>query len=208
MTTRATKTDNANLKAKLDLRRRFLERYHRGSPPRVFDCCQGGGVIWSHLRRDFPVASYWGVDQKPKKGRLKIDSARVLDQPGWDFDVIDVDTYGSPWSHWNAIVRHLRHDVTVFLTIGLIRMGGGGQLDAEQKQILGITGLKVPPAIQGKLHGNATEYLLCEAEVHDTTIQELTEAESNGSARYLGIRMLKKSGAATLQTSCPVGNPS
>jgi len=55
-----TKTDNGHLIAKLDLRRHFLRKYHAGDPANLLDCCQGSGVIWSHLRREFPVASYWG----------------------------------------------------------------------------------------------------------------------------------------------------
>ncbi|HZU48538.1 MAG TPA: hypothetical protein VFA16_15010, partial [Mycobacterium sp.] len=93
-----TKTDNGNLEAKLGLRRHFLRRYHMENKPMVLDCCQGDGIIWRKLRQEFEC-DYWGVDVKPKRGRLSIDSVRILAQPGWPHDVLDIDTYGSPWRH-------------------------------------------------------------------------------------------------------------
>ena len=113
-----TKTDNDNLEAKLELRRHFMRTYHADGLARVFDCCQGSGTIWGRLRREFTVARYWGADQKRRAGRLKIDSARVLEAPGWSDDVLDVDTYGAPWRHWWAILEHGRGPLTVFLTVG------------------------------------------------------------------------------------------
>lgn len=192
----AKKTDNHNLATKLDLRRYFLRKYHSHIAPRVFDCCQGSGKIWGELSKDQPLGSYWGVDLKPKKGRIKIDSERVLAQPGWAFDVIDVDAYGSPWNHWAAILNHMTEDVTVFLTVGLVRIGGGGKLSTIQKQVLGITGLKVPESICGKLHELSAKYLLAKTEEHGITIQECIEAFPSANARYIGVRLSKQTGSS------------
>jgi len=189
------KTDNHNLKTKLDLRKYFLSKYHADQPPCVFDCCQGDGVIWKELRKNCQVQSYWGVDLKPKKGRIKIDSERVLNQSGWVFDVIDVDAYGSPWDHWLAILKHTKTSITVFLTIGLIRMGGGGNLSNSQKQALGINGLSVPPGICGKLHELSAKYMLAKAEEHHITIQECIEAFPSANARYIGVRLQMQTGS-------------
>src|ERR1700756_3921286 len=106
------KTDNFNLEAKLELRRYFLRGYHQQDPPNVFDACQGDGVIWATLRGEFKVGFYLPVDLKPKKGTPRVDSVRVLDQEGWTFDVIDVDTYGVPWKHWFAILKHGKKSLT------------------------------------------------------------------------------------------------
>lgn len=190
------KTDNHNLHTKLDLRRYFLRKYHSQQQPRVFDCCQGSGKIWSELRKDHPVGSYWGVDLKPKKGRIKIDSERVLAQPGWAFDVIDVDAYGSPWDHWLAILEHTQHDVTVFLTVGLVRIGGGGILSNSQRRVLGIDGLKVPAGISGKLHELSAKYMLAKTGDHGITIQECIEAFPSANARYIGVRLSKQTGSS------------
>ncbi len=78
----SAKTDNSNLASKLALRRYFLDKYHADGPANVMDCCQGDGVIWRELRKQVSVASYWGIDKKAKKGRIKLDSVRVLGQPG------------------------------------------------------------------------------------------------------------------------------
>lgn len=189
------KTDNHNLRTKLDLRRYFLHKYHTEMPPRVFDCCQGNGTIWKELQKDYQPQSYWGVDLKPKKGRIKIDSERVLKQPGWSFDVVDVDAYGSPWDHWIAILKHTNNSLTVFLTIGVIRVGGGGNLSKSQKQALGINGLPVPPGICGKLHELSARYMLAKAEEHHITIQECIEAFPSANARYIGVRLQMQTGS-------------
>ncbi len=118
------KIDNSNLADKLGLRRYFLDRYHKGREIKVFDACQGRQVLWGILRKEYSCR-YWGVDTKKKKGRLKVNSERVLAEAGWDFDVIDVDTYGQPWRHWESIIKNGSRDVTVFLTIGMVAVGGG-----------------------------------------------------------------------------------
>ena len=51
--TNQAKTDNANLPAKLALRRYFLNKYHTSQKPLVFDACQGEGVLWETIRRSF-----------------------------------------------------------------------------------------------------------------------------------------------------------
>jgi hypothetical protein len=94
--TASKKTDNHNPKAKLLLRRHFLDKYHADGNADVLDCCQAGGLLWKEIRKTHQIARYWGVDLKPKKGRLKIDSVRILQQSGWPQNVIDIDTYGEP----------------------------------------------------------------------------------------------------------------
>lgn len=149
----------------------------------------GSGLIWSELLRKWPVASYLGLDVKPKKGRLKIDSARYLEAGGWSHDVIDVDTYGSPWRHWLHILKNFQGtEATVFLTIGLIKMGGGGSMQTEVKNILGIPS-KTPPGVIGSLHEKAVSYCLTACYEYGIVITEAVEAESTGNARYIGVRI-------------------
>jgi hypothetical protein len=178
--------DNGNLTAKLKLRRHFMRKYHADGSARVFDCCQGDGVIWRELRRDFAVKSYWGVDQKPKAGRLMVDSMRVLEL-GINETVIDIDTYGSPWKHWAALLPNLKRDTTVFLTIGQWQMG----TDLEILAAMGLGKLKIPPGIAVKLHGLAMDFLLAKAaDQAGTRITEVLEAVSErNTARYVGARI-------------------
>lgn len=192
-----TKTDNANLPAKLELRRYFLMRYHaKEKPIRVLDCCQGSGRIWSTLAREFPIQS-WGLDLKPKRGRLKLDSARVIAAGGWTETVVDIDTYGLPWSHWLSLLEVCRHPVTVFLTLGMVRMGGGGQLSKEMLQALGVTfsRLSLSPSLSAQLHELATAHALHARSAHGLALQEAMEAPNRGgNARYFGVRLGKSSG--------------
>lgn len=178
-------TDNGDLESKLKIRRYFLERYHRAQPPRVFDACQGEGLIWNAIRREFEVASYLGVDLKPKPGRLKIDSVRFLSQIGWAFDVIDVDVYGEPWKHWDVIQRFAPvGDLTVFLTMGvrnvqnlshdaLLSLGIPFRIPVSMHRVL------VPELIRTRIFGTHDR-------VRVTEVVEIPNGRSN--ARYFGIR--------------------
>lgn len=183
----ATKVDNANLAGKLALRRYFLQKYHADAPPVVLDCCQGSAVIWSTLRREFETSSYWGLDQKPKPGRLQVDSARVLALPGWRADVVDVDTYGSPWKHWLALVATLERPVTVFLTVGQWQMGTDGKI----LETLGLDRFsrRLPAGLARRVQDHALGYLLAAGRKRGVRIVEGMEAPRTRTARYLGLRL-------------------
>lgn len=185
------KTDNARLDAKLALRRHFLKKYHGDGSARVLDCCQGDGIIWEALRKEFPVASYWGVDVKPAKGRLKIDSLRVLGMPGWREDVIDVDTYGSPWKHWSAMLPNVGRPTTVFLTLGQVRMGGGSGVDGLLVKEAGIRFKRErwPAALVGGIAEALLPYAWAMAGRCGLRIVEALEARPGPHARYFGLHL-------------------
>lgn len=182
------KTDNGNLEAKLALRRHFLELY---PPTSVLDCCQGGGKIWSSLLESFPT-KYLGVDVKPKKGRLQVDSAKILGQPGWDYDVVDIDTYGSPWRHWANALKFAPGDVTIFLTIGMVKVMGGNTC-REVREWLGFDRFdpKIPSSLASKCDDISTPYALDRARRHGFAVELALEAPRSKNARYLGIRLSK-----------------
>ncbi len=191
-----TKTDNHNPGAKLELRRYFLNRYHQTGERNVFDACQAAGRLWHQLGQEFKLDTYWGVDVKPKKGRLMVDSVRVLDQPGWTQNVVDVDAYGSPWKHWFAILKHCDHAVTVFLTIGLVKIGGGN-LDRSLLPALGIWFEQdMPSGLAAKLNEAGAMHALFFRSAHGLQPVEIQEAlNEGGNARYIGIRLETPSGA-------------
>jgi hypothetical protein len=141
-------TDNSNLFAKLTLRRRVIATELPGVPLRVIDCCQGSGLLWSRLREEFPIETYWGIDRKAKPGRMTIDSVRVLSGP-LTANVIDIDTYGSPWDHWVALLPNVTARMVVFLTIGYF--GGLGRLGKTALQPLGLASIHVPMVMQRRL---------------------------------------------------------
>lgn len=179
------KTDNHSPGKKLKLRRYFLDKYH-ATPPRVFDGFQGSGVLWSEIRKTHAVASYWGVDIKPKKGRIKIDSLRVLDQDGWSFDVVDLDAYGSPWKHWWAVQRWMRAPVTVFLTVGSV---GFGSQDHTALAACGLSGLDIPVGLQKGLADHITDTCLQTVSIRATAVEIMEAPNSGGNARYFGVRL-------------------
>lgn len=151
-------------------------------------------LLWSTLRNEFQVADYLGVDLKPKPGRLKVDSVRILDQDGWQFDVIDVDTYGEPWAHYAAICERITKPVTVFLTVCTIAAAGGGNISKVLRKGMGIHHLeKLPQAICGKLGQKSLTFMLSTA-LTNCRVIECVEAVSNGNARYFGLRLEKNHG--------------
>jgi hypothetical protein len=184
--------DNHDPRVKLDLRRYMLRRWHGpGEPIRVMDCCSGSGVLWTTLRKEFAIASYFPLDVKPKPGRLKIESERVLAQPGWKENVIDCDTYGSPWTLWAALLPNVKQPTTVFLTIGTTMFAGS--VDRSAYGMLGLGKLAsldcFPVSFGRKLSELATSYAIGDAARHGLNVADAVEAISDGSARYLGVRL-------------------
>lgn len=111
--------DNQFLEEKLTVRRHFLDKYPAPDGVfRVIDCCAGEKQeIWTQLREEYSV-QYLGMDKKAVGGGiLKMDAARWLTQTEWTADVIDIDTYGEPWSIYEAALDNfIGRDVTIFLT--------------------------------------------------------------------------------------------
>jgi hypothetical protein len=190
--TEKKKIDNHDPLAKLLLRRYFMHKYHDDGSARVLDCCMGSGFLWREIRKCLPVSEYLGLDLKPKKGRLKIDSARYLEAGGWDHDVIDIDTYGAPWKHWIQVLHHAPCPVTVFLTNGINRTGGGGTLGKEAISAMGLQSLNIPNSIQGHLNQISVSYCLSACYDYGMIPIEAVEAASTGNARYFGVRLRRK----------------
>ncbi len=183
------KVDNDYFGAKLALRRYFLRTYHAGQTTKVFDACQATGQLWKTLRQEFAV-SYFGVDRTPQPGRLQIDSARVLATPGWSFDVIDVDTYGAPWTHWEQILRHGRAPVSVFLTIGSTMFNGSTDNVALRAIGLGPIISKIPPSFRRRLDELGVDYCLAMSYTYRWRVVDAQEAPRGRSARYLGLHLV------------------
>lgn len=163
--------------------------------PNVFDACQGERTLWRTLEKEFRLAGYWGVDQKKKKGRLKIDSSRILGLPGWDHNVIDVDVYGVPWKHWLAMLPNIRKPLTVFMTLGRTGTSGIG-LSHQEHEALGIEGFSAKPVgrflgVFGRMLGEAVvPIMLAQANCAGLKIHEAKQAISRTSnAKYFGLRI-------------------
>lgn len=197
--------EHADPAPKLLLRRHFLAKYHRECrvgfvataetlvpAPAVFDACQAGGLLWDTLRREWRVR-YLGVDLKPqRRATLKVDSVRILAQPRLPFDIIDIDTFGSPWRHWLAMLPNLtRPGVTAFLTLG--RAGAAvAEVEHVALEWIGIRSPlveRIPASIRWKLAEHAVGSLLMAPVAYGYRVVEVQEATSTRNARYLGVRL-------------------
>lgn len=186
---RPPQRDNAETDGKLALRRHFLERYHADRQTAVIDCCQAEARLWSELRHEFDVR-YWGVDRVAKKGRLAIDSVRLLAQPNLPYDVIDVDTHGSPWQHWKTMLPNIRKPTSVFLTLG--KAGGLTSVDSAVLDALGLSRLRtpIPNALRWKLDGLSVGACLAQALTWGLKISEAVECYPPApNARYFGLHV-------------------
>ncbi|PCJ18317.1 MAG: hypothetical protein COA96_17005 [SAR86 cluster bacterium] len=191
---RPTMSDNAHLSVKLALRRHMIERYHSDGPINVFDCFQGEGVLWRHLMAEYNVDRYWGVDTKAKRGRMRVDSIDVLSQSGWTDNVIDIDTYGSPWAHWSALLKTVDHSVTVFMTHGVVGSMRAPMSSAAAKSIgLGPIFKRAPKQLLSRLQEFSTHYCLTSIDRDDVRIVEAVEARADDiehpNAMYYGVRL-------------------
>jgi|ERR1051326_9168295 hypothetical protein len=185
--------ENSHLAVKLELRRHFLRRYHARGERRVFDAFQAKGLLWSVLRKEFPLASYWGVDVVEKKGRIKIESSRVLSQAGWRENIIDLDAYGSPWKHWLGTLAAADHSLTVFLTLGSRKGIQRRPLSKMEKHLLEIP-FELPRAIGASLVPLTLNWMLAQACAR-FDVAEALEAVPSTTARYFGARLELKTPA-------------
>lgn len=184
--------DNSNLETKLELRRHFLRKYHADGS-RVLDCCQGRGVIWRQLRSEFKIISYWGLDLKPRRGRLRADSRKLLaERSGLREDIIDVDTYGSPWTHWLNLLPGVKKPTTVFLTDTSV---ANSEISRTITDALGLAGLNAPPFLLAKLRPLLAGWMLSFASRHNISIIECRAAHRCGMGvnraipAYFGVRI-------------------
>jgi hypothetical protein len=177
-------TDNHNLEAKLELRRVALRAFKR--PLRVLDCFAGEQVIWDTLRRELKVADYLSFDLKPKRGRLKLDSLRFLQGQRWAHNVIDLDAYGSPWSHWVEVLKR-RIPCCVFLTIGTGRNGRNTKISFDAIELAGMP-LNLPFGMHCGLLETVNERCLGACFRHGMHPRAAWEAlNPGGNARYLAV---------------------
>lgn len=180
-------TDNKFLDEKIAVRMHMLRRHHT-TGAKVFDCCQGAGLIWSTIRQTFEVESYWGVDLKVRKGRVAMDSVAVLQRPLAD-NVIDIDTYGEPWTHFLAALPNVQRPTTFFLTwTSLCSL----TMSNLVKQFVFGGQLQMPSSLFGKLWDYANAYLLTAPVQYGLEIVECVESVNKTPSRYIGMHVRPK----------------
>lgn len=168
----------------MDLREYMLGRLKPGFA--VLDCCQGDMVIWRRLRQRFECR-YTGLDVKPAPHRLVIDSVRIVETSAAWYDVIDVDTYGSPWKHYAHIcAKNPKKPQVVFLAVGIVKVMGVN-FDHLASESLGIKWWM--PSVLGTwiCHEQEQAIIHAMANQHGRKIKELYAAEPGKHARYYGV---------------------
>jgi len=190
------RTDNYNEEVKLEIRRYLIKHIiDSGRKLNVFDACQGDRILWTQLEKEFPLESYFGVDTKSQRGRLTIDSSRIIDKLPEETTFIDIDTWGSPVPHLLALCKgKTRYDyVGVALTIGMITRRGAGAIPKEIQYLMGLTdNIRIRMKLQGpltaKLQKYIYPYILYLPTLHDYDIIDIVEAvPPSRTARYFGM---------------------
>lgn len=120
-----TKTDNSHLDGKVKLRILLLPPKKR---IKVLDAFGGKGVIWNTIRqmtlKDIIVIPLEKEKNKNKKA-IQGDNLKII--PSIDiseFDVIDLDAYGSPYKQIEAVVNNPTFSECVMFTTDIQTMQG------------------------------------------------------------------------------------
>jgi hypothetical protein len=101
---------NTALSAKVGLRRWLVEQL--GGHPRILDCFCAAGMLWE--RAYDKTSNYVGLDLRQfndERRTIVCDSLRYIrhaDANLDQFDLFDLDAYGSPMQHFAAICHRIR----------------------------------------------------------------------------------------------------
>jgi hypothetical protein len=140
--------DNSDLEAKLMIRRAALESVGK-EPAQVLDCFAGEGHMYQEVWHR--AARYLGLEQRfsrppghPQgeawRGDNKMLLGRAMHKADWN--VVDLDAYGSPWQLFRRLVRLTkRRRLAVTLTCGLSRHLCTGRPTPWVGQVTGTAGL-------------------------------------------------------------------
>lgn len=114
------KVDNSSTALKAELRIRNLPE-----SPAVLDLFCGAGQMYSAVYKGRAIL-YRGVDKEkihdPEICTLTNNVAFIQQNNIDQYNVFDLDDYGSPWKQLYLILRKLnRPDVTIFITDGMIQ---------------------------------------------------------------------------------------
>lgn len=119
MSRQAIKTDHSNFKTKLKLR---LDNLPEGKSLCVLDCFSGEGLLWNEIqkqRQDLNL-SVLAIDLKKKSSNLGLVGNNLKFLFAMDFrqfDIIDLDAYGSPYKQLSVILnRQLKPNTIFFCT--------------------------------------------------------------------------------------------
>jgi hypothetical protein len=140
------------------------------------------------------------LDIVPVEGTLTVDSKRYLNRE-LDYDVIDIDSYGSPFQHYNIALRNISKPTIFFLTYGSAGVGYSAISRATVELVnffpdlcdfrfskTLIKGQIAAPALLLKVTNVATEYHLAQAYKYGHEVDLCIFASPGPTAKYFGLR--------------------
>ncbi len=136
-----SKKQKSDVDIKVQLRKTLLKDFSKNYAINVLDCCAGHQLVWKALRKDFEVESYLPLDIQNIQGVTRADSVRWIRDVGLGAaNVVDVDTFGEPWVHYDAILSAEwgQKDILVFLTL----VHGLGEVGGISNMALKMSGMK------------------------------------------------------------------
>jgi hypothetical protein len=108
-------TDNSFLRQKVQLR---VDNLPDKDPVMVLDMYAGYGRVWDQVRkitgRDIEVL---GIEKKKITGKIYLQGDNTKYDLDYDqFDVIDLDAYGVPFTQIEQIMKRTRKELIIFVT--------------------------------------------------------------------------------------------
>lgn len=183
MNLHSTKTDNASIKSKIELRRRATTRL---PALRVLDLYAGNNLLWSTFKKE----KYFGVDIEKGKGcNLPADSKRIIGSLDLSqFNVIDCDSYGIPFDVMQRLFQNksLCDNTVIIYTAITNRLGG---LNADCLKMFGIR--KIYKKCPSLIAANALDMFY--GMLYNYGVKEVTFYETHGSfVKHYGYFRYKK----------------
>jgi hypothetical protein len=203
--------DNRIINTKVNDRLEFIQLLGR-EKIHVLDCCAGDGYLWRSVSGLFGgEVERLAFDLKAGKGRYRLDSRRFLSTGNLSrFDVIDIDTYGSPYEHLFAAFGNptLADTVVVFFTDILVRIGGGSiQKKALEMVGLSFPGATLPKCFTAEIVRYTRSYVLKYPQRIGYRIERCRLTTRGGSADALyGSMLIKKMGEYGKNDNCLDGS--
>jgi len=155
------KINNSFLKEKIVFR---LKHLPASGEIKVLDCFHGNGCIWHNVRRNAKCSiSVLGIDiQEYSEFSLIGDNLKILPNMNLDeFNVIDVDAYGSPYEQIKIIYNKINKPMLIYYTY-ILALKGLSQLERGLLDDIGYPDSmvkKCPSLFARDGHGKFLEWL-------------------------------------------------
>jgi len=187
------KVDNAFLCTKVNLRRNVIKKHFNKSSFNILNCCAAKNKVWRSLD-EFYNTSIIHLDLNPQfDGVIKCDANDYVQNNDLSkFDIIDIDTYGSPWDIFFNSIKSCTGTTVFFLTWG-----------RTEKNLFNVPNIIKQtfnfPKSSKKGRNPLCKYmeknitsLLVRGYENGIFIKDVYEGFPQGNARYFGLTVIKE----------------